>query len=360
MECYQRLGERILRTLGHPMVNVELHPDQLYEAISMSLDFFTSYNGYTKETLLFDSKLYEHDKGIRLDHLFTVANTGYTTSEILKDKKIGPDPDFQVDIPETLYISQSAIPYTLFATASSLSASVPDNGITKMQIINEATYQELIFFDANLTNLFIPSKPQNFTIQCNPEEDVKTFNNLFDYDILDYRKVIDVVGFEEGSSNGVNNLFSMESILAQQAFSSFAMGNFGFDMLSWHTTKSWIDMREKVFATRRDMSFDNRTQYLRFFPQPRNSHFFGAIECYVERPIRDLVKEKWVLEYSTALAKIMWGRILTKISGVNLLGGGTLNGGEVLQEGVADKERLETMLIEGGYGGMEPIMMSVF
>ena len=79
----------------------------------------------------------------------------------------------------------------------------------------------------------------------------------------------------------------------------------------------------------------------------------------MERPLRDIIKEKWVLEYSIALSKVMWGRILTKINGVNLLGGGTINGDAVLAEGNADKERLETMLIEGGYGDVEPVLMFV-
>jgi hypothetical protein len=359
IECYQRLGQRILRTLGHPMINIEVHPDQLYEAISMSIDFFTKYGGYTKETLIFDSRLYEKDRGLRLDHLFTVANTDYTPSQILQNRKIGPDPDFIVDIPKTLYISQSAIPQSYFTTASSLSSDVPEEGITKMQIINEETYQSLTAFDSNLAGLFIPSKQHNFTVQCEPQNNVKSFNNMFDYDVLDYRKVMDVIRFEEGSSTGVNNLFSMESFMQQQSYYSMALGNFGFDMLSWHTTKDWIDTREKLFSTRRDMHFDQRTQYLKLTPQPRNSRFYGIIECYVERPIRDLVKEKWVLEYATAITKIMWGRILTKINGVNLLGGGTINGSDVLQEGNADKERLETMLIEGGYGDYDGVTFMI-
>jgi hypothetical protein len=359
IECYQRLGQRILRTLGHPMINIEIHPDQLYEAISMSIDFFTKYAGYTKETLIFDSRLYEKNVGIRLDHLFTVANTGYTPSQILENRKIGPDPDFNVEVSKTLYISQSAIPQSYFISSPTLSAAVTEEGIEKMQLINEETYNELLSFDPNLGELFIPSKQKNFTVQCENQDDVKSFNNMFDYDVLDYRKVIDVIRFEEGSTTGVNNLFSMESFMQQQSYFSFSLGNYGFDMLSWHTTKDWIDTREKIFATRRDIHFDGRTQYLRFFPQPKNSRFYGVIECYVERPIRDLVKEKWVLEYSTALVKIMWGRILTKVNGVTLLGGGTLNGDTVLSEGVSDKERLETFLIEGGYGDYDPIMFFV-
>jgi hypothetical protein len=106
------------------------------------------------------------------------------------------------------------------------------------------------------------------------------------------------------------------------------------------------------------MQFDNRTQILRLIPQPKNNTtFFGTVECYVERPLRDLVKEKWVLEYATALAKIMWGRVLTHITGVQLLGGGSFNGESVLSEGLEEKNRLEELLIEGAYGTDPPLML---
>ena len=92
IECFQALGARILRMLGHPIINIELHPDQLNDAISMACEFYTKYAGYTKEYLIFDSNLYVKNVGIRLDHLFTVANTGFTLSEKLKEPtKSNPD-----------------------------------------------------------------------------------------------------------------------------------------------------------------------------------------------------------------------------------------------------------------------------
>lgn len=360
IECYQRLGQRILRMLGSPMVNVEVHPDQLYEAISMACEFFTKYAGYTKEYIIFDSRLYEANKGIRMDHLFTVANTNYTASEILQNRKIGPDPDFVVDIPEPLFISLSAIPQSYFSAASSLSSQVPVDGITKMQLINASTYFQLTAYSSDLTGLFLETPRQTFTVQCEPQPEVTSFNNMFDYDVLDYRKVIDVISFEEGSSSGVNTLFTLEQTLAQQTYFSYALGNFGFDLTTWHIMKDWQDTREKMLAIKRDIKFDNRTQYLQMYPQPKNSSsFLGVLECYVERPLRDIVKEKWVSDYATALTKIMWGRILTKVNSVQLLGGGMFNGDNVLSEGIEEKERLETFLIEGGYGDFDPISMFV-
>jgi len=143
--------------------------------------------------------------------------------------------------------------------------------------------------------------------------------------------------------------------MAQQTYYSYAMGNFGFDLLSWHAVKDWQDTREKLLAIKRDVHFDNRTQYLRLIPQPKSSHFYGILECYVERPLTDIIKEKWVLDYSVALSKIMWGRILTKITGASMMDGSTLNGGEILSEGVSEKKELETFLIEGGYGDFDTL-----
>ena len=361
IECFQELGQRILRMLGHPMINVEIHPDQLHDSISMACEFFTKYAGYTKEYLIFSSDIYERDKGIRLDHLYTTAHTGFTLSQKLNDSTI-PNPDFEVTRRENMYVSLSDISYNYFLSSSALSASIPTDGITMLQILDETSYAQLTAFDSELVSLFKLSPQKPFTMQCEQLENVEKINNMFDYDIMDYRKVIDVIDFEEGSSSGVTTLFSMEQTLAQQTFYSYAMGNFGFDLLSWHVVKDWQDTREKLLAIRRDIHFDNRTQYLRFFPQPKDtSSFVGVLECYVERPLRDIIKEKWVLEYSVALSKVMWGRILTKVNGVQLLGGGVLNGGEILAEGNADKERLETMLMEGsgGFGSYEPISMFV-
>lgn len=359
IECYQALGQRIMRILGHPIINVEIHPDQLYDSISMACEFYTKYAGYTKEYLIFDSRLYELDKGLRLDHLFTVANTGYTLSQKLAESTI-PNPDSNIELRENLYISLSNIPQSYFSSASSLSSAVPEDGITMMQVLSESSYTEIINFAPELSSVFHLSPQKTFTVQCEPREDVKRFNNMFDYDIMEYRKVIDVIDFEEGSNGGVTSLFSIESFLQQQTMQSHNMSNFGFDMLSWHMTKDWLNTRSKVFATKKDVHFDNRTQYLRIYPQPKyGSVYHGLLECYVERPLRDIVKEKFVLDYAVALCKISWGRVLTKISGVNLLGGGTLNGGEILQEGVSEKLALEAFLIEGGYGDFDPVMMQL-
>jgi hypothetical protein len=97
------------------------------------------------------------------------------------------------------------------------------------------------------------------------------------------------------------------------------------------------------------------------YPQPRNERFYGVICCYLERPIRDVIKEQWVYEYALALSMITIGRVRGKFGSVTLLGGGALNS-DLLAEGQARKVELETKLMEGaspGFGDAEPAIFIV-
>ena len=201
---------------------------------------------------------------------------------------------------------------------------------------------------------------KTLSLQCSSTT-ATSYSNVFDYDVMDYRKVMDVVEFEEGSSTGINTLFTLEQTLAQQTYFSYALGNYGFDLLSWYTLKEFIDTREKLLAIRRDLKFDPRTQYLTMYPQPGKSRFYGVISCYVERPIRDLIKEQWVYQYALALCKITIGRVRSKFGSVALLGGGSLNY-DLLEEGKTEKTELERRLLEGaspGLGDADPVMFFV-
>ena len=352
IDCYQTLGQRILRTLGHPTINVEVHPDALYENIGIACEFFTKFAGYTQEYLIFDSNLYEENRGLRIDHLLTIANTGYVLSDKLIDPVPRPTPDFTFDTANNSFVTLSAIPQSTFAGSSSLSSAVPAGGIMQMQIIDTTIFAEISAYDEDLIPYFQKAPQRDLKIQCETLSGATKMNNMFDYDTMDYRRVMALTEFEEGSSTGVNVLFSLEHTMAQQSFFSQAMGNFGFDLVTWHTTKEWISTREKMLATRRDLHFDNRTQYLKMYPEPkRGQRFYGVISCYVERPIRDVIKEQWVHKYSTALTKITWGRILTKINSVQLLGGGAFNGDTILAEGIQERDQLEELLYDGASSG---------
>lgn len=315
IQAFNDLGVRISRQLGAPLVNVEIHQDQLYENISIAVEMFSKFAGYTEEYLVFDSDLYEQGKGVRLDTLFSLT----------------PDFNFRHDIRNTSINSMYTIGNMVI-------------GDTK----NPLAFQ------------VAESDPKG-----NLPDQLSVMNS-YDYLINTYRKVIDIRYFEEGSSNGVNTLFTIEQTLAQQTYFSYSMGNYGFDLISWYILKDWMKNREKMLAINRSIKFDERTQYLQMYPPPRTpgsgQRFYGVLNCYVERPVQQLIQEQWVQQYSLALTKIAVGHVRGKYTAVNLFGGGQLNYNDVLSQGLKEKEELEKRLYEGsapGLGDASPVQMLV-
>jgi hypothetical protein len=364
IDNFNRLSDRILRTLGYPFINVEIHRDQLYENISIAVEFFSKFAGYTKEYLIFDSNLYKKDYGIKIDDLFTLQN-----SDTFKEQRDlnTPNKDFtkSINTKETVFAATSSIHGSYFSSISSLSSTL-ENGISANDIFAEDFYNEIISQVSSITDLFIPQFKNNITREGSIIDEADQLINSFDYDVMDYRKVISVTDFEEGSTTGINTLFTIEQTLAQQTYFSYAMGNYGFDLVSWYTLKNWLETREKLLAIRRSYAFDERTQILRMFPQPGSNNssvrFYGVVSCYVERPIRDIIKELWVYQYALALTKISVANIRGKYGAVQLFGGGSLNSTDLMTQGLAEKEKLENTLYTGaapGQGDSDPPLFFV-
>lgn len=329
---FGRLGQRISRALGAPLINIEIHQDQLFENISIACEMFTKFAGYTEEVLVFDSDLYEDGVGLKLDELFSI------TPYFNRTNKISP----------IVYVTNTALTSSFFATSQTLSSTYSE-GIYVNQILDKDDYDTVVTFNNSYSSYFTPSNA-----------DQTKYVNSFDYDVMDYRKVIEIIDFEEGSSTGVNTLFTIEQTLAQQTYFSYAMGNYGFDLISWVVLKNWLDTREKVLAQKRYILFDDRTQMMTMFPPPRTPgsghRFYGVVACYVERPLRDIIKEPWVYQYALALTKIGIGQIRGKYTNMNLLGGGTLNFNDILSQGLNEKKELEDKLYTGapGLGDVAP------
>jgi hypothetical protein len=315
MDSYERVGQRICRSLGAPMINLEVHEDQLNEFISIASEMFTRFAGYTREYLVFDSELYEKDKGIRLDVLFSLSR------------------DFN----------------------ARLEIENPNKDVQKAYTIGK-----MVIGDPNSPWIYQVAK------QNSVGKPVLDLLNSYDYMMDSYRKVISVTDFEEGSTTGVNTLFTIEQTMAQQTYFSYSMGNYGFDLVSWHILKNWLEDREKLLALRRDIQFDERTQYMRITPQPKMgsspSRFWGAVSCYVERPLADIIKEPWVYQYALALTKISIGNVRGKYTGTALFGGGVINYNDLLSQGLKEKDSLEQQLFTGasaGMGSSDPILFVV-
>lgn len=168
----------------------------------------------------------------------------------------------------------------------------------------------------------------------------------YDYDMGDYRKVVDVFSFTEGNNSGVNTLFTIEHTVAQQAYFGHLLGNVGYDLVTWHALKEWLDLRNKLLALTPYLRFSPESQYLKIIPEPsRNQVYYGLLGCKVQKPLRDIIGQLWVYRYSLALTKMSVGHVRGKYAGSNLFGGQTVNYADIQQQGVAEKDALEKELV---------------
>lgn len=399
---YQQLADRLCYDLGFPLINLEIHGQQLYTNIARSIEMYSKFAGYTEEFLVFDSNLYTRGKGLDVEKLLTktpeltssydttIRTTLATTNTVatltsasfntstsgvfvplfsfdVSDIVVDPSEytftvtleDTNTQITKLLSVavsgeSEATVTNTEYGTVFTtnteifeLSTTVASNAVT-IGVVPQTTKSGSVNANRNAT-----------TVTDTTTEIITSFSpviNNFDELTRQYRKVIDVYSFDESSNSSISNLFTIEQSLAQQTYFSYAMGNYGFDLISWYTMKQWMETRSKMLAIQRTFKFDDRRQHLVLYPEPKaGERFYGVFGAYVEQSIGDLIKEPWVFQYALALTKINIGRVRGKFTGTQLFGGGTLDT-SILQEGLSEKKELEQMLLTGtpGFGDSAP------
>jgi hypothetical protein len=259
VKTYDKLAQRVRRTMGEPLVQIEVSSEQIYEFIDIAIEYFTKFAGEDEEYLVFRSDLYIPGVGLPIGKLFN------TTPQ--------------------MFNQETSVRAT---TGVSLSAG-------------------------------------------------------YDYDLDDYRRVIDVFSFEQGNNSGVNTLFTIENTIAQQAYFGHLLGNVGYDLITWQALKTWIDTRDKVLGLMPYIRFNPYDQILKLIPEPNptTGSYFGLIGCRIQKPLKYLIQQLWVYRYTLALTKIAVGHVRNKYSGTNLFGGQTVNGADLLRQGEKEKDELE-------------------
>ena len=387
-KTYDDISERILHFFGYPAVSVsDLHRDQIYDAISMAVERFYKHAGVVKEYLILDSRLYEQNHGIPIDKLCTISGILSRPDDYATKRSAERGPEQAVKVPDEVYITKDYIYKKDYYLAKSdydllhksveeslkgeidmlyaMSQKYPD-GIEPLSIISEKLYKYLVTKRGYSTEMFKKSKDTVFTVggekqelhtetDLGRERETLQYNKMFDYDIMDYRKVVSVVNYTESGVSSITSLYNFDTSLAQQFFYTNQFNHRSFGLTTWYALHEWRNTYEKLLATKRGWSFNKDTQYLTLTPQPRmGERFFGIVECWVERPLKDVLKEPWVFDYALALVKEMLGRVRSKWGdSVSMLGGGSLSGNALAQEGVTkQKELLDELIKNQAYGAM--------
>lgn len=342
-KTFNDITNRILRQLGFPSNTVELHRDQIYDAISIAIEFFTKYAGYTEEVLVFDSNIYDRNRGIRIDKMCTIASNKEALTHNVNPELFKKSYDKTITIPERVYVAIKDVPQLELPSSF-------DKDIKSFEVITAEQYDEITTYNSALCSFFKISRDSNLTMNGEKvEEQPKELQNAFDYDLMDYRKVCEVISYDESSNRNLTSLFSFESALASQAYYTYQFSLRGFDLLSFHTLHEFLKTRRRVLALDRSFYFDPRTQYFTLSPQPRpGMSFYGVIQCRVERPIRDIIDRIWIFKYALAQCKVILGTVRGRFGSVQLAGGGVMADSLNLRaEGLREMENLEKELIEG-------------
>ena len=194
----------------------------------------------------------------------------------------------------------------------------------------------------------INTTPEMYSTTLNNPMSATTSASLsagYDFDLESYRRVLDCFVFNYGETTGINTLFTLEQAMAQQIYSSYMIGNFGFDLQTWECLKQFIDLRDKVLAQKPHYRFDPKTQILRITPEPiYDNSYLGVVGCYLERPIKDLINERWIFRYVLALSKITVANVRGKFSGTGLFAGGNVNANDFMNQGIQERDALEQEL----------------
>ena len=133
-----------------------------------------------------------------------------------------------------------------------------------------------------------------------------------------------------------------------------ACGDVGYNLVSYVAMREYMATLEFLFFPPIQYSFNQRTHRLYMdtdnFRNSAGSYSGGgvgkimAIECMVKPSpdvYPDLWNDLWLKEYAVALVKCQWGRNLTKYNQVQLPGGITMNGDQILQMGRQDLDNLK-------------------
>lgn len=388
------LCDRIAMTLGYPQINVEAHTIQVYDNIAQACELFTKFAGYTEEYLVFHSTLYEKGKGLYMPKLIehtpemnnqiTDENVSYDTQPVHTEKiDYVNDPrvvysytvsreenspvEFLIQFKSGYYHHATKFLITAIYNdiTDEVDASVAEYGKTYTTETPKASFSvhtggDTIEIRANVQEVGVVTISQGSYSPAPKKKNLTTYSRGMDNLLNTTRKVVDVFSFEEGTTSGINTLFTIEQTMAQQTYFSYSMGKYGFDLVSWYTLKEWLNMRNKMLSTKYHWRFNDREQRMYMTPDPTShtrAQFWGAVGAWIEKPVKDLIVEPWVYQYALALTKITIARIRGKYQGTNLFGGGSPNYSELLNEGTQEKAELERKLYEGttpGFGDAAP------
>lgn len=126
------------------------------------------------------------------------------------------------------------------------------------------------------------------------------------------------------------------------------------DMVSTVYMNSYLNMMEQFTISKYIIDYHDLQNQIHITPIPTDD-FYLFLLIFSVVPEEILYNSMWLYKYATAVAKKMLGEIRSKYSGVNLPGGGTMNGDRLISEANEEMAELTEALDAETYEGL-PIL----
>lgn len=158
--------------------------------------------------------------------------------------------------------------------------------------------------------------------------------------------VISVVSVFPFTDSTTANMFDLRYQLRLNDLYDFSSTS----IMEYQMTLQHLDFLEHVLVGEVPIRFSQHQQRL-YLDMDWNNDIkvdeFIIIECYRKldpATFTDVFNDMYLKRYATALIKRQWGANLSKFNGVSMLGGVTMNGGDIYSQAQEELEKLEEQI----------------
>ena len=146
----------------------------------------------------------------------------------------------------------------------------------------------------------------------------------------------------DGSNTVTNNMFSVKYQLFLNDVYTFS----STEILSYAMTKRYLEDLDFALGTEKYIRFNKRQDrlYLDFDWDDLTVGDYIMVDMTMRQDpdtYTDMYNDNWLKDYVEALFQQQWGRNLSKYDGIQMLGGVTLNGRQILEDASQFKADLE-------------------
>lgn len=152
--------------------------------------------------------------------------------------------------------------------------------------------------------------------------------------------------FDIGDSLSTNNLFNIRYQFALNEI--YDLSN--YNLSNYYLAMQHIQFLEEILVGKQPIRYNRHVNKLHIdmdWGKVQVGEFIIAEAYQVLDPntYNDMWKDRWLQNYATAKIKYQWGTNLTKFEGMQLPGGVTFNGMQILQDAQQEIDKLEEDMI---------------